>query len=507
MQNLHLVILIHGLWGNTTHFNYIKDQLDATGSARNEQLVIHITGSHEYYKTYDGIDVCGQRVADEIQQAIRDAESGARRVAKISIVGYSLGGLIARYAIGILYYHKVFDPTGTRGIKPMNFITFCSPHVGVLTPSSTIAVKVFNNLVPFLLANSGKQMFLKDSLAENFNVVHQKDLSVHVNDSLEGGDIPLLVGMIKPHSIFYRALKMFKNRALYANVVNDKRASWFTSGISRSDPFQSMTVGSKLLVSYVKGYENVVVDIKKGYSTKMIDPAGADGSLMDEESLGSIAQVQNFLLRKWLWCIAFANITVFAPIWVVWFIASSILQRTKSHSRLKCFLLDTSEGFLRYYELLPEDSSVLLDRRPRSYGSTGEGDSLRDKRLVENTVRHMEDRADEVMDSVWGAMMTSKVSQEDDTEQYVSLYEDTVTQLLIEETALLETPEEKYNLPVSSYQSFIIDQLNMLNWQKFPVNIRATVTSHAAAIVRHKDPNFHEGKVVVKHFVLDVFQF
>ena len=63
---------------------------------------------------------------------------------KISIVAHSLGGLVARYAIG-----RLFEPNsrikfsggnirddGERlegliaGLEPMNFITFASPHLG-----------------------------------------------------------------------------------------------------------------------------------------------------------------------------------------------------------------------------------------------------------------------------------------------------------------------------------------------------------------------------------------
>lgn len=72
---------------------------------------------------------------------------------KISFVGHSLGGLIARYAIGILYEKAVpkcsleehgaceYHPVGVKsvdekikgkiaGLEPMNFITFATPHLG-----------------------------------------------------------------------------------------------------------------------------------------------------------------------------------------------------------------------------------------------------------------------------------------------------------------------------------------------------------------------------------------
>lgn len=78
-------------------------------------------------------------------------------VQKISFVAHSLGGLIARYAIGKLYDHSIkLEPAGLTenssseehknymaqgigrqpheakiaGLKPMNFITFATPHLG-----------------------------------------------------------------------------------------------------------------------------------------------------------------------------------------------------------------------------------------------------------------------------------------------------------------------------------------------------------------------------------------
>lgn len=76
-------------------------------------------------------------------------------VQKISFVAHSLGGLVARYAIGKLYDYSTLAFVGTSrdsfseemteyskqcleqsyeakiaGLEPMNFITFATPHLG-----------------------------------------------------------------------------------------------------------------------------------------------------------------------------------------------------------------------------------------------------------------------------------------------------------------------------------------------------------------------------------------
>lgn len=68
--------------------------------------------------TYDGIDWNGERVADEVRhtvpalrpssvkprhqvlERVESLESSNKKVVKLSITGYSLGGMIARYMIG-----------------------------------------------------------------------------------------------------------------------------------------------------------------------------------------------------------------------------------------------------------------------------------------------------------------------------------------------------------------------------------------------------------------------
>lgn len=59
--------------------------------------------------TYDGIELGGERVCVEIEEEIESIRSRGGNVAKLSLVGYSLGGLVARYAIGLLYAKGVLD--------------------------------------------------------------------------------------------------------------------------------------------------------------------------------------------------------------------------------------------------------------------------------------------------------------------------------------------------------------------------------------------------------------
>lgn len=82
-------------------------------------LIMHICLS----ASWPGIDVCGQRLAVEVQQLVSNTPS----LTAISFIGHSMGGLIARYAIGLLS-----DPTtGTvAGLQAGCYVSIASPHLG-----------------------------------------------------------------------------------------------------------------------------------------------------------------------------------------------------------------------------------------------------------------------------------------------------------------------------------------------------------------------------------------
>lgn len=69
-------------------------------------------------------------------------------------------------------------------------------------------------------------------------------------DSFRGTGRPLLSVLADRDSIFIRALSKFKNRVLYTNIVNDRSAVYYTTGVSRIDPF---TKPDAVKINYLKG--------------------------------------------------------------------------------------------------------------------------------------------------------------------------------------------------------------------------------------------------------------
>ncbi len=117
--SVHLVVLQHGLWGNPAHLRIVKEHLEAhlQPKSSTDSLQFVYSDVNVGYLTYDGVDVCGDRLVELVLQQ--------GQVDKLSLIGYSLGGLMCRYAAGKLLALGYFEET-----EPMNFITIATPHLG-----------------------------------------------------------------------------------------------------------------------------------------------------------------------------------------------------------------------------------------------------------------------------------------------------------------------------------------------------------------------------------------
>ncbi|KAJ5953152.1 hypothetical protein N7454_000048 [Penicillium verhagenii] len=191
----HLCVLVHGLWGKPAHLDYMAAALKERYGE--DHLYILCPEGNSGNFTYDGVEVGGERVVHEIEDTMQKLEAKGQKITKISVVGYSLGGLVARYAIGLLQAHGWLDK-----VEPMNFTTFASPHIGVRTP-------------------------------------------------LKGGILA------DPESIFIQGLKRFQNRSVYGNIVNDRTTAFYTTLFTKTNPFRDL---EKININYVEGYEQVIVD-------------------------------------------------------------------------------------------------------------------------------------------------------------------------------------------------------------------------------------------------------
>ncbi|XP_073316593.1 lipid droplet phospholipase 1-like isoform X2 [Primulina huaijiensis] len=182
--------------------------------------------------TLDGVDVMGERLAEEVLEVI-ERKPGLK---KISFVAHSVGGLVARFAIGKLYRSSKGGSMeqmstneckeGSKGLiadlDPVNFITVATPHLGSRG----------NKQVPFLF---GVSAFEKVAGLVIHLIFRRTGRHLFLTDDDEGKP-PLLKRMVEDNGEcqFMSALRSFRRRVAYSNVGYDHIVGWRTSSIRRT---------------------------------------------------------------------------------------------------------------------------------------------------------------------------------------------------------------------------------------------------------------------------------
>ncbi|MED6170268.1 hypothetical protein PIB30_029127 [Stylosanthes scabra] len=293
----HLVIMVNGIIGSAADWRYAAEQFV---KKLPDKVIVHRSECNSSRLTFDGVDTMGERLAEEVLCVIRRWPE----VQKISFVAHSLGGLVARYAIGRLYgYSSKLGPVGTSrnskdeekteylnsclepdsetkiaGLEPVNFITFATPHLGSRG----------NKQLPFLCGLP----FLERRASQTAHVVagrSGKHLFLMDNDD---GKPPLLLQMVDDTDDlkFMSALRAFKRRVAYANANYDHMVGWRTSSIRRQHELPK----SNLLVIDEK-YPHIVYvegeNADDGYN-KASPYVGAQAVDLEEVMIRGLTQVK-----------------------------------------------------------------------------------------------------------------------------------------------------------------------------------------------------------------------
>lgn len=69
---VHLLVLIHGMWGNPGHLSELRRIITETyaSSSDDTQIEVLVAETNTENSTYDGIDWGGERVAQEVRVAV-----------------------------------------------------------------------------------------------------------------------------------------------------------------------------------------------------------------------------------------------------------------------------------------------------------------------------------------------------------------------------------------------------------------------------------------------------
>ncbi|KAG0144066.1 hypothetical protein CROQUDRAFT_660414 [Cronartium quercuum f. sp. fusiforme G11] len=234
---IHLVCVIHGLWGTPEHVAWLADTLAQRGS-REVELEVFRPTQIQWTNTYDGIDFCAELVAKELDQKIQGFRLDGRQVTKFSCVGYSLGGLISRFLIGLLHSRT---PSFFSQIEPVNFATFASPWVGIPHLSGFVGstVHFFGSRS---LSRTGSQLYLADRY------------HTYPNAPAHAQKYPLVALLAHPDTSFYKALLLFKQLRIYANAVNDRTVPFVTGA---AEPVDVFYLAQRAAKKYLKSHSEL----------------------------------------------------------------------------------------------------------------------------------------------------------------------------------------------------------------------------------------------------------
>ena len=441
------MLTIQRLWGNPSHLSYLASSLRDKYSEEKLHILLAKTNSDTF--TYDGIDLGAERVTQEIETCIDDLEKSGSQIKKLSIVGYSLGGLVARYTIGLLYSKGWFEK-----IIPVNFTTFATPHLGVKTPLLGVKHTVFNFLGSRTLSESGRQLFTIDTFRDT--------------------NRPILSVLADPRSIFMRALSQFSHRVLYANIINDRSAPYYTTSISTTDPFTNLDAVS---INYLPDYAPTVID--------PADPVHLKPPEIQRPFFARLASSSQSLLAS---VPVFALFSVLIPMGSVLFLINSAVQQVRSQKRIRLHEEGKAGiGLGRYrIPLMVENARSAVEdafeninaRQGQQYLPETELNANRETKLSGGQQQngHAEKTQRSAPRTSWDLERTSSPRSEFPT------------------------------LALTAQQFEMVQALDEMGFRKYRVHIHDIRHTHAAIIVRSQKPRFDEGKTVVRHWLDEEFE-
>jgi hypothetical protein len=169
-------------------------------------------------KTLDGIERLGHRLAEEIKDFIREQSTVyTPKTVHLTIIGHSLGGVIGRYAIKVLFENQSQFKIDSTVVIPATYMSVASPHLGSrLSPKSVdyfglrtgVKAKGFNLACRFALERVGKQLHLEDDL---------------------------LLEMSRHEGVFMQSLRQFKRRIIVGHLY-DPMVSFCTATVGSCNP-------------------------------------------------------------------------------------------------------------------------------------------------------------------------------------------------------------------------------------------------------------------------------
>lgn len=242
-----------------------------------------------------------------------------------------------------------------------------------------------------------------------------------------------------PELIFIKGLALFERRTLYANIVNDRNAVFYTTWISKTDPFIPL---DKKAITYLEGYKEVILD-----PDTLVIPRKPD--TLDQTFYRSFGRGFNVLSDR---LPVLLYLIIVTPLSSVAFFILSGYWTLRSSRRIHLYKRGLAS-------IQPSDYPVPLPI----------------KGALEATVNSNNDS------SYQGRGQGSALGHEESQKLYPAKH-------------------IFHILALAPYQFCVIDTLDRLGWHKYAVHIPRR-NSHAAIIVRNQKQGSSEGYDVFRHWL------
>ena len=322
------------------------------------------------------------------------------------------------------------------------------------------------------LSASGSQLFLLDSFRDTGR--------------------PLLSVLADPNSVFIRALALFKNRALYANIQNDRSAPYFTTSINSRDPYEDLSlVDLHPLQTKKNAYSPVVLDPKRPVSLKQ--------SQRDKSSNREKAGLWPYLKSTVQQLPLYAAIALLSPLAVSGFLLNSGFQTLRSVRRMR---LHNDEAGLLGAAFKTYRIPLMVEGAVESAQAVQPTEHLPPNHIPQNHIpqNHLPQKED-------------SEENENESDEKTPLMpppaEQTRKAEEVEEEEGADERDAKDDVPTLARAPALFEMIRHLDavgWRKYAVNIQRVRHTHAAIIVRMERESFAEGRVVIGHWVGEEFE-
>ena len=270
------------------------------------------------------------------------------------------------------------------------------------------------------------------------------------------------------------ALAQFSHRVLYANIINDRSAPYYTTSISATDPYTNLDAVS---INYLHGYAPNILD--------PTDPVHLKAPAIEPPLIARLANGSQGLLMKIPF---FALLSVAIPIGSVIFLINSGVQQVRSQKRIRLHEEGKAGIGLGSYRI----PFMVENARSAMEGAFENVNARQGQQYLPGTASD---------DSREGKTSDGQQQNGHAEKDFQSGYR-TSSDLKRTSSAGSEFPI----LALTAEQFEMVRALDEVGFRKYRVHIHTVRHTHAAVIVRNQKPSYDEGKVVVGHWLDEEFE-